>query len=82
MAAHREQCNYRRIVSEIVVFARKAADMAQVWKGEGAVNELANKIRGVPGFGGKWVVLSWPAFMPSLSAHTWCFVLASHDSFE
>ena len=41
------------MVSEIVMFARKSAEMAAAWRGENAVENLAAAIRKVPGFGGR-----------------------------
>ena len=41
------------MVSELVQFATKAADMAKVWQAEQAVEKLAAMIRKVSGFGGK-----------------------------
>ena len=44
---------YGEFVSELVAFARKAHDLADLWTGEGAVVALATKIRTIYGFGGK-----------------------------
>ena len=44
---------YGEFVSELVSFARMAQALAEVWKGEGVVVDLATQIRTVYGFGGK-----------------------------
>ncbi len=44
---------YGELVSELVLFARKAAELAECWAGESAVEKVAAKIRRIPGFGGK-----------------------------
>ena len=44
---------YGEFVSELVSFARMAQALAEVWKGEGAVVDLAAQVRTVYGFGGK-----------------------------
>ena len=41
------------LVSELVSFARKAKNLADVWRGEHAVQAIASKIRKISGFGGK-----------------------------
>ena len=42
------------LISETVLFARRAAAMAETWqKGENAVENIATEIRKIPGFGGK-----------------------------
>ena len=44
---------YGEFVSELVYFAKMAYNLAELWKGEGAVVALATRIRTVYGFGGK-----------------------------
>ncbi len=44
---------YGELVSEIVSFARKAAQLADLWRSENAVEKVANEIRTISGFGGK-----------------------------
>ena len=41
------------LVSELVSFARKAKNLADVWRGEHAVQAIASEIRKISGFGGK-----------------------------
>ena len=41
------------LVSELVAFARKAKGLADLWRGDQAVRELAAEIRKISGFGGK-----------------------------
>ena len=43
----------RELVREIVSFAKKANDLANIWLGENAVENLAVGIRRISGFGGK-----------------------------
>ena len=53
----RSKCPRRgwsEFVSELVCFAKKAKQMAEMWTSdENAVEKLAAEIRKVPGFGGK-----------------------------
>ncbi len=44
---------YGELVAELVSFTRKAADLAELWRGDAAVERVAAKIRQIPGFGGK-----------------------------
>ncbi len=69
----RSKCPRRgwgELVSEMVTFAKRAREMAEVWRaGENAVENLATKIRKTPGFGGKGFRMKEIVF-PTLQMNT------------
>ena len=44
---------YGELVSELVAFAKKAHELAALWRGPNAVENIAGAIRHISGFGGK-----------------------------
>ena len=62
------------LVSELVAFARKAKGLADLWRGEHAVQTLAAEIRRISGFGGKGFRISGVAMISGYTAvggHGW-----------
>ena len=62
------------LVSELVAFARKAKGLADLWRGEHAVQTLAAEIRRISGFGGKGFRTSGVAMISgytTVGGHGW-----------
>ena len=61
------------LVQELIAVAGKANTLADLWRGENAVEQVAAKIRSIPGFGGKGFRIVVPPLFGKMH-HVGCLV--------